>query len=279
MPALQAFVVGSIECEVVSDGYAANDREIVFANVAPEELGPALEGQLDERGKVVTPYNPFLIRADGKTVLIDTGIGEYAELFQAPAGRLLESLRGRGVNPRDIDFVILTHGHPDHVGGLTTERAGLRQPVFENARHVIWRAEYDFWISEASDALPEMLTSPPRIQLPPLREAGVLEMIDDETEVVPGVRLVFAPGHTPGHMALEIAEGNDSFLYLADAVVHELNFEHPDWLSAVDTIPQVTVETRRRLLDRAVERGSIVTAFHLDRVGHVEASHGSYRLV
>jgi glyoxylase-like metal-dependent hydrolase (beta-lactamase superfamily II) len=110
---------------------------------------------------------------------------------------------------------------------LAVETEGRRRPVFSRASHVIWSVEYDFWTSEASDSLPEMLTLPPRTQLPAIREAGLLDPIDEEGEILPGVRLLFAPGHTPGPVALEVADDDESFLYLADAVLHELNFEHP----------------------------------------------------
>lgn len=267
--------IGSTEAQLVSDGSAANPREMVFANVPAEQLDGVLEP-----GDVVTPYQTLLIRSDAGTVIVDSGIGEYAGMFGADAGRLLESLSGLGVSPSDVDLVVITHGHPDHIGGLTVEQGGQRKPVFADARHVIWQAEWEFWTSQDSLAqLPEPMAVVARAELPPLREAGVLDPISEETELLPGVRLLPAPGHTRGHLAVEVAGDGKSLLYLADAVVHELNFEHPDWLAAIDMLPEQTVATRRQLLDRAVARGSVVAAFHLGRSGCVERVDDRYRFV
>ena len=97
-------------------------------------------------------------------------------------------------------------------------------------------------------------------------------------ELANGVRILDAPGHTPGHVAVEINTGDDTFFYVADAFVHELQLEHPDWTAAFDTDATDTVATRRRLLDQAVERGAFVAAFHVGRTGRVARAGGAYRL-
>jgi glyoxylase-like metal-dependent hydrolase (beta-lactamase superfamily II) len=115
--------------------------------------------------------------------------------------------------------------------------------------------------------------------LPPLRKAGVLDLVSEETEVLPGVRLIAAPGHTPGHAAIEVSSDGETALWLADALLHELNFARPELLSVTDVDPELTVRTRGALLERAAAEGALVGGFHLPRVGRVQAAGDAYQFV
>jgi glyoxylase-like metal-dependent hydrolase (beta-lactamase superfamily II) len=141
------------------------------------------------------------------------------------------------------------------------------------------RIEWEFWTSEDSLAqLPEMLAAPARAVLPRLAAADIVDVTDGEAELVDGVRLMPAPGHTPGHSVLAVASGGDSLTFLADAVLDELQLSNPQWVSAVDISTEDTVRTRHRLLDQAVADGSVVMAYHMASVGHVERTTGAYGL-
>lgn len=260
-----------IAWRLVSDGDVAYEREIIFAGVAAAELDAAGIGS-----EVVTPYHALLVTTGGRVILVDAGLGELAGAMGGTAGRLVDSLRDVGLRPAEIDDVVITHAHADHVGGLTT---GGR-PTFDRARHHVTRHELDFWLGEQPSErlfapLAEMLVASARSAFTALQKAGLLRSCDPDAVIAPGVRLVPAPGHTPGHVAVELDNGGDTMLYLSDTVLHEQQFAHPEWTSAVDTDPAQTVVTRRAILDHAAERGTLVAGFHLPKLARVSrAGHG-----
>ena len=274
------FTVGSIECRVVTDGSASYNPVFAFPGIPPEELSETLKDQLDEKGNVLLPYNPLLIRVDRRLALFDTGLGTLARETADPAGHLQASLAAAEVRPADIDIVIISHGHPDHIGGLTELARGQQVPVFERARHYFWNLEWEFWTTESSLAqLPEFLAGPARIHLPPLQKAGLVELVSLEIEVLPGVRLVPAPGHTPGHMAVAITGDGKSALCVGDAFGHELHVTRIDAVSQVDVDPSLTVQTRRRVLEWAERDQSLLMAYHFRAPGHVQKIETGYGFV
>jgi glyoxylase-like metal-dependent hydrolase (beta-lactamase superfamily II) len=164
------------------------------------------------------------------------------------------------------------------MGGTTKADGDLRSPVFVNAEHWLWETEWQFWTSEEALAqLPEILQGPARMHLPPLERAGLVRTTSDENEVAPGIHLLPAPGHTPGHLVVAIESENRSALYAADTVLHESQFEHLDWVTAVDAMPDLVIQTRKRILERAARRESLFVGFHLPRTGHVVPDGKGYR--
>jgi glyoxylase-like metal-dependent hydrolase (beta-lactamase superfamily II) len=271
MTGRRGFSAGALECVSVSDGELPLPAAMLFANADREVLGRALGEELDERGMTVGRFNPLVVRSPEAVALVDTGFGRFAP---APgAGQLLDSLRAEGIEPDQIDVVVITHAHPDHLGGLVD--AG--EPVFARARHVILAAEWEFWTSASADA-PESITGSVEQALRPLHQLGLLELAEHGREVAPGVRMIHAPGHTPGHAAVELGDP-PAAVFLADAVLHEVGFQHTEWTSAIDHEPQLAVETRRALLARAVEQQLLVAAYHLGRHGFVRRDGDSFHLV
>jgi len=271
------FKVGAFECMAVSDGthtYAPPTfpppAAFLFANAPGQRLERVLSEHNLEPGQWVewiSPYICLVVNTGEHRVLVDTG----ADGLAPDTGKLLQNLRAEVIEAVDIDTVILTHGHPDHIGGNTDAEG---KPVFPNARYVMWQDEWDFWTSEQAELKldehgKEVLLKFARRNLPPIQ--GQLDLVDHETEIVPGIQAIAAPGHTPGHMALAISSGGEQLLYISDTVLHPIHLEQPEWCAAVDFAPEQVIATRRRLLNRAAAEEALVLAFHFlfPGLGHV----------
>jgi glyoxylase-like metal-dependent hydrolase (beta-lactamase superfamily II) len=279
MAQIERFTVGTIECEIVPDGVAMYQPSDLVAGVPVDQIAAAITVGLDDNGEMAVPYNCLLIRSGGRVALVDAGLGaEAATEWGEPAGRLMDSLAVSSVTADQVDVVIISHAHLDHIGGLTVAADGGRVPVFARARHYFCQAEWDFWTSdEAAGQFPE-LADWAGTHLPPLSQAGLVELISEETEVLPGVRLVPAPGHTPGHLVVALASGDDAALYLGDAVLDEANFAHPDWVSVFEWNPGMAVATRKALIDLAIAENQLLIGSHLAARGYPERAGGEYRL-
>ncbi len=271
------FKVGKIGCIAVSDGTMAyaNPARVLFANAPSDRLALVLRAyhiELEQWGEWISPFICLLIRTGEHCVLVDTGVGKVD--FAPNAGKLLHNLQTVGVTPDNINVVLLTHGHTDHLGGITDPSGKV---VFANARFVMWRQEWEFWHSETGLAFDEGDALHARRKLAPL--AGRLDLIDRETEIVPGVHAFLALGHTPGHMAVSVVSGSEQLLYIGDLVGHPIHLEQPDWNILYDYRPDLAVRSRRQLIDRAVAEHALILAYHFDfpGVGYVSCQQGELK--
>jgi glyoxylase-like metal-dependent hydrolase (beta-lactamase superfamily II) len=256
------FQVGSFSCIAIRDAAPRYPIGMFLTNLAKERYEPELLQRGEDPQHIELPYTCLFINTGRERLLIDTGIG--VDSLKPTQGKLLPLLRAEGIEPHDIGTVILSHGHPDHVGGSLNE-AG--QPAFPNARYVMFRKEWDFWMSNPSLAeLPVdenfkrgMLASAQK-NLPGVQ--AQLDLVVPDTEIVPGITAIAAFGHSPGQMALEISSAEERLLFVADAIVHPLHLEYPETIGATDHRPSQMVATRLTLLEKAAREKSLVSTSH-----------------
>lgn len=256
--------VGSVEITALLDApFLQNPR--VLAPEHAEEMANEFRDSLDERGLAMGAVTCYLVNSAGQLILVDTGIGPRKRPG-FPSGHLDEALREVGVRPDDINAVVHTHLHIDHVGWNTFEREdGTPEVFFPNASFVIQQAEWDYWMT------PEMLAEPRNAALrecvEPLRNSGRLRFTQGEETF--GQHLVFisAPGHTPGHVAVGIADAGERAIVIGDASHHPVHVTHPDWVTPLDWDPAMASASRDRIFDLAADERRLVLAGHWKHPG------------
>jgi glyoxylase-like metal-dependent hydrolase (beta-lactamase superfamily II) len=263
------FKLGKFKCIVVSDGIVEFDNPagMLFPKAPKEQLDQILlkhNINSDQWKSSLSPWQFLLIDTGQKLVLLDTGVGDG---FDPAVGKLVRNLQNEGIKPEDINVVIFTHAHLDHVGGVVNSKWDL---VFPNARYMMWKSEWEFWTSEANlTKMDELSAKFAREKLPPIQSR--IDLIDHEMEVLPGIRCLSAPGHTVGHMIVSITSAKEQMLCFGDAFPHPISVERPEWYSYWDNNPEQTVITRKKLLELAVSEKALIFACHLPfpGLGHI----------
>ncbi len=279
MRAIRQFSLGDMRISVIDDGSFSMGVGMFGANVGKAMVGDLLESYGLGRDKAEMPLQVMLVETEGVRVLIDTGMGDTTfHGNSADNGRLVKSLEVLGLTPSDIDIVLLTHGHPDHVGGLTVE--GER--VFPASTHFLPDVEFKFWTQSpdrAPGGLKQMIEECRRHLLP---ISHGLRSYSDGDEIAPGVKTVAAPGHTHGHYAVMLESKGERMLHLVDTAVHYLaGLEHPEWTVGADIDKPTAVATRKRLLGQAVDEQLLVAGYHFPfpGVGRIMRLGEGYRYV
>ncbi|WP_369217667.1 MBL fold metallo-hydrolase, partial [Streptomyces flavofungini] len=221
---------------------------------------------------------------NGTRLLVDTGIGN-GRTRANPAWdgldtRYLDHLGAAGFSPDSVDLVLLTHLHTDHVGWNTHRADGAWLPTFRNARHLTSRTEREFWAGQDMDEARRQMFADSVV---PVEEAGLLDLVDvpdGGVEVADGVRLLPTPGHTPGHVAVELTSRGESALITGDCVHHPVQFARPGIGSCVDIDPAGSEATRRRLFASLAGTGTLVLGTHFapPTAGRVVAHGTGYRM-
>jgi len=262
------FKLGDFDCVSISDGSHDYPLENFFTNVPKEQIQELLRQRNLPTDHITTPYTYLFVDTGEHRLLVDMGAGN---LFPT-TGRLVQNMKAAGIEPVEIDTVIITHAHPDHIGGTLDEEGSL---VFASAHYYIWKDEWDFWFSEAPlGKVPEnqefQFVRLARKNLEPIK--GQVSLLEDESEILPGISVIAAPGHTPGHMVVWISSADEQLLYIGDTVIYPLHLEHPDWIPIYDALPEKAAASKRRIFDRAAAERAWVIGQHFPpfpSLGHV----------
>lgn len=278
-PAFYRFKLGTFEITALYDGVWNRPLDATFVRNAPfADVQQALSDNFLPTDKLPLPFTALAVNTGAQVILIDTGSGGQ----MAPtAGSLLDNLRAASIAPEDVDTILISHFHPDHINGLRTKDGAL---VFPNAEIKVSVAEWAYWmVDNSATSVPETARG---VFLNARRVFGGLDnrvtRFEAGREVAPGVTSIAAYGHTPGHVAYAVASGEQSLMVLADTTNHPWLFvRHPEWQPVFDMDGPMSVAFRKRMLDRAAADRMLVQGYHFPfpATGYIARRGGGYDFV
>ena len=280
-PGVYRYRIGAFELTALYDGvwYQKIEKDPV-RNASRAEVNRALTDAFLEPDILPVTFTALMINTGAKLILIDTGT---AGQLTGTAGTLLANLAVAGVAPADIDTILISHFHPDHINGIRT-KDGAR--VFANAEIMVPEPEWTYWMDEANlhrhegaKPLHGYFLNARRI----FRDiAGEVTRFRPGNEVTPGIGSIAAFGHTPGHCAFTVNSGGQSLLVIGDAArLPYLFVRHPEWQPVFDMDGALGVATRKALLDRAAADKMLVQGYHFPFPGngHIVRTATGFELV
>lgn len=270
------FQVGDFECIAIKDCDASYDKpgSRYFVNAPHDQLAQILrrEGiELDQWNHYTSAHTCLLLRTGTQYILIDTGLGSG---LPGRRGELIDHLKEEGISLNQIGIVLLTHGHPDHIGGNTDTN---QHSNFPEARFIMAKAEWDYWTSE--DTLSKKESARSWVDKNLLAISDRFDLIERDTEVSSGIQVIFAPGHTPGHLIVSVRSRGEQLLFTADIFHHPIHIQQPGWYSVYDVQIKEAIGTRREVLQMAASEKALVCSFHFPfpGLGHILQAEGGYR--
>ncbi|MFF3978083.1 MBL fold metallo-hydrolase [Streptomyces sp. NPDC001828] len=281
---MQEIVFGNVSIMRVVEYYGSVELDpATFFPDAPEQAWRQHASWLEPdfvdpaSGVCMSAIQTWLLRSEGRTILVDTGVGNdkerpYAPVWSRRHSDFLGELAKAGVRPEDVDLVINTHLHVDHVGWNTRLEGRIWVPTFPNATYLMPARDFDFWNPE-NGHVPKLGRGNQNVfedSVAPVHQAGQTLLWDDGHVIDGNLRLDLAPGHTPGSSVLRLESGTDRALFVGDLLHTPLQFVAPDVNSCFCENPAEARATRRRLLGQASETNSLVLPAHLAGSGGAE---------
>jgi glyoxylase-like metal-dependent hydrolase (beta-lactamase superfamily II) len=263
--------VGNLELLVMSDGSYFLDAGAVFG-VVPRERWEPYAGPVDSHHRLALGTNSVALRSHDKAILIETGVGDKTMRKDATPleeGNLLGELKAGFGEPDDIDIVINSHLHGDHCGWNTRYVDGKLVPTFPNADYLIQRTEWEAATHPNERTRATYLAE----NLTPVAESGRLRLLDGETRVTDEVTVIPTPGHSEGHASIVLVSGGEMAIYLGDLVQQAVQLERTAWVSAFDVLPLMSMETKKRLVERAIRDNALLICVHLPFPGVGRMTH------
>ncbi len=275
VPAFYRFKIGDFEATIATDGaLPLGDPHKNYIGLSPEETDRQLSQNFLRTDNTILEQNALIVNTGDKLILFDTGLGGL-HLFGPTTGRLQSSLKAAGIDPKDIDAVVVSHTHPDHHGGIMTDNDTHN---FPNAQIYLTQADFDFWTDESKPKEMKTFIDYARKNLIPNRDR--LRFIKDGEEFLPGVHAILAPGHTVGHTIFMINSGKESLCYVGDLAHHPiLLLEKPLTEFAYDTDPKMSAKSRVKNLTMLADTKTRTLAYHFawPGIGHVAKQGDGFR--
>ena len=277
-PYFHRFNLGSAEVTVVSDGpLPLGNPKGTFTGATDDEIKKMLSDNFLAPDNIVLEQNSPIVNTGDKLVLFDTGTGS-SKLFGPTTGRQQKSMAEAGIKPEDIDAVVFSHAHIDHIGGVVDDAGKV---LFPNAQYYIAQSDLDYWTDEGKLGGPNKdFIVHARKNLLPVRDRIVF--FKDGQEFLPGIQALAAPGHTVGHSIFMISSGDKSFAFLADLTHHQiLLMEKPRMEFSYDTDPKQAAQSRVKTLDMLAANKIAVMSYHYPwpGVGHVAKSGEGFHYI
>lgn len=278
-PGFYRYRVGNFELTSISDGVWQRPIDDKFVrNAFFPDVQKAMSEAFLPTHILPTPFTALVVNTGKKLVLIDTGSGGQ---ITRTAGTLVPNLAAAGIEPKSIDTILISNFHPDHINGIKTKND---EQVFPNAEINVPAPEWAFWmddgkLSRAKDILKGYFLNSRRIFSD---IAKAVKRFEPGKEVAPGITSIPAYGHTPGHTAYIVADGNQSLFVLCDVTNHPALFaRYPEWQSVVDQDGPLAVQTRKRILDRVAADKTLIQGYHFPfpGCGHIAKKAGGYEFV
>ncbi len=270
------FKLGEFEATVVSDGILPLGKpEDNFIGLSKEEMARQLTSNFLPMDNAVLEQNALILNTGNHLVLFDTGMGSL-DIFGPTTGKLLANMKQAGIDPKDIDAVVMSHAHIDHLGGNVADNGAIN---FPNAQFYITQADHDFWTDYSkvpSDF--KVFADTANKNLKPVRDR--IHFIKDGREVLPGVHAMLAPGHTVGHTIFMIESAGKQLCYIGDLAHHPvLLLEKPLTEFKYDTDPKQSAQTRVKNLAMFAEKRIPILAYHFawPGIGHVVKQGDGFR--
>jgi glyoxylase-like metal-dependent hydrolase (beta-lactamase superfamily II) len=264
---------GPFDIERVQESqWNAREPAFLLEGVSPEDFRAtrtARDSRFSDvdKGLLRMSFHSFVVRTPQGTLLVDTCVGNHKERRMLPEWHqqefpYLDRLAQAGLTPADIDFVCCTHLHGDHVGWNTRLDNGRWVPTFPNARYLFADTEIAYWERLHEQEPANMYRQVWDDSVLPVLVSGQAERVDSEAEILSGVRLRPAPGHTPGNVVIELDDGKVCAVMTGDVVHHPVQIERPDWCSNFDDDQERARLTRRALLERLADTDTLMLPAH-----------------
>ena len=262
--------VGAVEIVALSDMNFPFPIPLpqLFSTVPDKAWAPYRESYPDtfDGDHMLIEIGCYLVRSQGRTILIDTGYGEGPiESIGGRQGELMDDLAAKGVTPEEVDTVFISHLHSDHVGWNVMEQDGRLVPAFPNARYIAHQADLDHFRRpdiQAASSFPFMDRCVESIV-----NLGLFDMLTEDTNLTSEVKALHTPGHTPGHMSILVSSQGEEALIQGDVLIHPAQVTEDDWNCHFDYDWPLSTETRRKVLDDVESQGTPVISCHFPAPG------------